>query len=103
MPALWDTSNHLSSGVAPLAAPGSSSSLNVADRDRIAWELRAASDKFCKSVEAALKPLIPEGFSIDLEVAVRGGKIRVAPRLLFLGEGWRDLKNHSSNDVRSTF
>ncbi len=61
---------------------------------KIAWDLKRASDLFCRQVESALRPVIPVGFSLDMVITIRGGKIRVMPTTMFHGEGWKDQSFH---------
>lgn len=57
------------------------------------WEARnfvQATMLFCQEIVKVLTPIIPEDLSLDLQVTIRRGKIRIQPTPLHFGPGWKD-------------
>ena len=61
-----------------------------------AWDFKDANIKFCKEIEQALKPIIPDGLNTDIYVTIRNGKLSVTPSPMYRGEGWLDTRKENN-------
>lgn len=61
-------------------------------REAPARAFQRATAAFCRTLERAIRPFIPDdpSFSLDIQITIRRGKVKLTPSPQYRGEGWRD-------------